>query len=50
MASASPQPVARYLQPLIGGEDYPPYRDGLPSYVTLKGVSVVKRLRTPFVV
>ena len=26
----------RYLQPLIGGEDYPPYRDGLPAYVTLK--------------
>jgi 6-phosphofructokinase len=39
-----------YLQPLIRGEDYPPYRDGLPTYVTLKGVSVVKRLRTPFVV
>ena len=38
-----------YLKPLIGGEDYPPYRDGLPVYVTLKGVSVVKRLRTPFV-
>ena len=38
-----------YLQPLIRGEDYPPYRDGLPSYVTLKGVSVVKRLRTPVV-
>jgi len=39
-----------YLQPLIRGEDYPPYRDGLPTYATLKGVSVVKRLRTPFVV
>jgi ATP-dependent phosphofructokinase / diphosphate-dependent phosphofructokinase len=39
-----------YLLPLIRGEDYPPYRDGLPSYVALKGVSVVKRLRTPFVV
>ena len=39
-----------YLQPLIRGEDYPPYRDGVPSYVALKGVSVVKRLRTPFVV
>jgi hypothetical protein len=39
-----------YLAPLIGGEDYPPYRNGLPTYVTLKGVSVVKRLRTPFVV
>jgi 6-phosphofructokinase len=39
----------RYLQPLIGGESYPPYRDGLPRYVTLKGMSVPKRLRTPFV-
>jgi 6-phosphofructokinase len=39
-----------YLSPLIGGEDYPPYRDGLPAYVALKGVSVVKRLRTSFVV
>ena len=39
-----------YLSPLIGGEDYPPYARGLPAYVTLKGVSVVKRLRTPFVV
>jgi 6-phosphofructokinase 1 len=40
----------RYLLPLIGGEDYPPYRHGLPSYVTLKGVPVAKRLSTPFVV
>jgi ATP-dependent phosphofructokinase / diphosphate-dependent phosphofructokinase len=39
-----------YLLPLIGGEDYPPYRNGLPTYVTLKGVSVPKRLRQPFVV
>jgi ATP-dependent phosphofructokinase / diphosphate-dependent phosphofructokinase len=39
-----------YLQPLIRGEDYPPYANGVPSYVALKGVSVVKRLRTPFVV
>jgi 6-phosphofructokinase len=39
----------RYLQPLIGGQSYPPYRDGLPQYVTLKGMSVPKRLRTPFV-
>ncbi|HEY2465184.1 MAG TPA: 6-phosphofructokinase [Steroidobacteraceae bacterium] len=40
----------RYLLPLIGGEGYPPYRNGLPSYVTLKGASVAKRLRTPFVI
>jgi 6-phosphofructokinase 1 len=39
-----------YLSPLIGGEDYPPYRNGLPTYVTLKGHSVRKRLKTPFVV
>jgi 6-phosphofructokinase 1 len=40
----------RYLSPLIGGEDYPPYRHGLPAYVSLKGIPVVKRLTTPFVV
>ena len=39
----------QYLQPLIGGEGYPPYRDGLPQYATLKGVAVPKRLRKPFV-
>jgi ATP-dependent phosphofructokinase / diphosphate-dependent phosphofructokinase len=38
----------QYLLPLIGGEGYPPYRAGLPAYVTLKGVGVPKRLRTPF--
>ena len=40
----------RYLEPLIKGEDYPPYKDGLPKYVTLKGVSVAKKLKTDFVV
>ncbi len=40
----------RYLLPLIGGEDYPPYKDGLPRYVALKGASVAKRLRQGFVV
>jgi 6-phosphofructokinase len=40
----------RYLLPLIGGEGYPPYRDGMPQYVTLKGARVTKRLRTPFVI
>jgi 6-phosphofructokinase len=43
-------PCRRYLLPLIGGEGYPPYRDGLPCYATLKGASVRKRLRTPFVI
>ena len=39
-----------YLQPLIHGEDYPPYVRGLPAYVTLKGAPVAKRLKTKFVV
>ena len=39
-----------YLQPLIDGEDYPPYAHGLPAYATLKGVAVPKRLRQTFVV
>jgi len=33
-----------YLTPLIQGEDYPPYKDGLPDYVTLKNVAVEKKL------
>jgi 6-phosphofructokinase 1 len=40
----------RYLLPLIGGEDYPPYAHGLPRYATIKGARVAKRLHTPFVV
>ena len=38
----------RYLQPLIEGEDYPPYKNGLPDYVKLKNISVVKKLNTDF--
>ncbi|MBK8958021.1 MAG: 6-phosphofructokinase [Proteobacteria bacterium] len=38
----------RYLKPLILGEDYPPYVDGLPQYVTLKNVAVPKKLATGF--
>jgi 6-phosphofructokinase len=34
----------RYLRPLIQGEDYPKYNGGLPVYVTLKNVSVPKKL------
>jgi len=33
-----------YLAPLIKGEDYPPYKDGLPQYVRLKNVAVAKKL------
>ena len=36
-----------YLLPLIQGEDYPPYQQGLPHYVTLKAHQVTKKL-SPF--
>ena len=34
----------RYLQPLVRGEAWPPYRDGLPAYVSLKNMPVAKKL------
>ncbi|MGA8258847.1 MAG: 6-phosphofructokinase [Arenicellales bacterium] len=34
-----------YLAPLIKGEDYPPYRNGLPEYVRPKNVLVKKKLK-----
>ena len=34
----------RYLMPLIQGEDYPAYANGLPVYVSLKNVAVPKKL------
>ena len=34
----------RYLTPLIQGEDYPKYKNGLPVYVTLKNTPVAKKL------
>ncbi|HUU74035.1 MAG TPA: 6-phosphofructokinase [Burkholderiales bacterium] len=40
----------QYLTPLIKGEAYPPYRNGLPQYVTLKNVAVPKKLRRKFTV
>ncbi len=33
-----------YLLPLIEGEDYPPYENGLPKYVVLKNQSVARKL------
>ena len=39
----------RYLLPLIGGEDYPPYHDGLPEYARMRAIAVPKRLKSPFV-
>jgi ATP-dependent phosphofructokinase / diphosphate-dependent phosphofructokinase len=38
----------RYLAPLIAGEDPPPFKDGLPQYVRIKGVPVKRRLKTDF--
>jgi hypothetical protein len=37
-----------YLEPLIAGEDYPPYKGGLPKYVRIRGKSVKKKLNTEF--
>ena len=34
----------RYLEPLIVGEDYPPYLDGLPRYGGLRNIAVPPRL------
>ncbi|KAF0112859.1 MAG: 6-phosphofructokinase [Hyphomonadaceae bacterium] len=33
-----------YLTGLIQGEDYPPYKDGMPAYVTLKNQLIAKKL------
>ena len=38
------QKCRNYLQPLIAGEAYPPYENGLPKYVRLKNVAVKKKL------
>jgi 6-phosphofructokinase 1 len=35
-----------YLIPLIQGEDYPPYENGMPKYVTLNNVAVEKKCPT----
>jgi len=40
----------RYLEPLIKGEDYPPYINGLPKVAKLKKRPVKPRLGTKFVV
>jgi 6-phosphofructokinase len=34
-----------YLLPLIQGENYPPYQQGLPDYIHLKNHKVVKKLK-----
>ena len=37
-----------YLEPLVRGEDYPPYRNGLPHYTRLQNVAVRKKLTAEF--
>ena len=38
----------RYLAPLIVGEAYPPFKNGLPDYVKLQNVAVPKKLTRQF--
>ena len=38
----------RYLEPLVSGEAYPPYKNGLPDYVQIRGVPVRRKLKTEF--
>jgi 6-phosphofructokinase 1 len=40
----------RYMAPLIMGEAYPPFRNGLPDYVKLRNVTVPKSLTREFAV
>ena len=41
------QACREHLAPLIEGESYPPYSNGLPNYVTLKNKLVTKKLTQP---
>lgn len=38
----------KYFEPLIAGEDYPPYKNGLPQYAKLNKVFVEKKLSEGF--
>lgn len=40
----------RYIEPLIQGEDYPPYQKGIPKRIKLKNIAVTKLLNNNFVV
>ena len=37
-----------YLKPLIIGEDFPPFKSGLPQYVKLKNILTAKKLKSDF--
>ena len=36
----------KYLLPLIQGENYPPYRRGLPEYITLQNRLIPRKLKS----
>ncbi len=40
--------AATTSQPLIAGEAFPPFENGLPKYVRLKNVAVRKKTRSDF--
>ena len=40
----------QYLAPLIVGEAYPPFKNGLPDYVKLRNVAVPRKLTAEFVI
>jgi 6-phosphofructokinase 1 len=40
----------RYLAPLIVGEAYPPFKNGLPEYLTLQNAAAPKKLNREFAV
>ena len=40
----------RYSAPLIAGEAYPPFKNGLPDYVRLQNVAIPKKLAQEFTV
>jgi hypothetical protein len=40
----------RYLAPLIVGESYPPFKNGLPDYVKLQNAAAPKKLTREFAV
>jgi 6-phosphofructokinase 1 len=41
-------PARAYLEPLITGESYPPYKNGLPRFAELKLMPVAKKLSNQF--
>jgi ATP-dependent phosphofructokinase / diphosphate-dependent phosphofructokinase len=40
----------RYLAPLIVGESFPPFKNGLPDYVRLQNIAALKKLTKQFAV